>query len=160
MNTLIAAGVVFGQETVDRFRDMGSGLRGDAAKVDKTELLLLGVVLLIVVVALVLLARVLAKQDRRAKYNSPPALFRSLCQAHELGRAERGLLKQMAHERKLAHPAQVFLEPSWFESANLSPGLRGRAPQLAAVAQRIFAEPPIDAALEKEAAAFDELIDA
>ena len=120
------------------WRSMGSGLRGTRARFDSgdvvTGLLILGSVIL----GMVLLSRYLARTDRGRVYNSPRALFRSLCKAHGLDRGSRRLLWQVARCQKLAHPACLFLEPNRFAAANLSPQLRQQAETLKRLETRLF----------------------
>ena len=47
--------------------------------------------------------------------NHPGRLFRELCAVHELDGQSRWLLKQLAKQHNLSHPAQVFLDLSLWE---------------------------------------------
>ena len=78
-------------------------------------------------------------QDRGPAYHNPWALFRGLCKAHQLDRSSRQLLQQVARWERLSHPARIFLEPSRYEAANLSPELQERLPALTELRDKIFA---------------------
>jgi hypothetical protein len=47
--------------------------------------------------------------------DSPRALFKELCAAHSLDRADRELLYEIAQWHQLADPVQLFVEPRLFE---------------------------------------------
>lgn len=70
-------------------------------------------------------------------YYSPRRLFRELCAVHELDWASRRLLRQLARAHRLAHPAQVFVEPRWFDG-QLPPELEAHRVQLAALKAGLF----------------------
>lgn len=123
------------------FRDMGSGFREKRESFEPTDLLWWLFVAALVLAAFGIVARVLANQDKRRLYNSPRALFRELCAAHGLDRAQRSLLKHLASTYQLPSPIRLFLEPERFESATLAAELRPHLEAIAALRQRLFAEP-------------------
>ena len=47
--------------------------------------------------------------------DSPRALFKELCAAHSLDRADRELLYEIAQWHQLADPVQLFVEPRLFQ---------------------------------------------
>jgi hypothetical protein len=55
--------------------------------------------------------------------NSPRALFRDLCRAHQLGHADRKLLREIAEWHGLADPVQLFLEPHRFQAPDMCEAL-------------------------------------
>ena len=121
-----------------RWRSMGSRLRGSRARFDTGDLLL-GLLLLVAVLAGVLvLSRLVARQERHRRHNNPRSLFRGLCRAHGLDRPSRRLLAQLARSGRLAHPAVLFLEPHRFEAHALGPNLRAKQADLEALRDRIF----------------------
>jgi hypothetical protein len=123
------------------WRSMGSGLRGTHARFDSGDVVIGLLILAGVVLAMVFLSRYLASHDRGRVYNSPRALFRSLCKAHNLDRGSRRLLWQVARWQRLAHPARLFLEANRFDAANLSPQLRQQADLLKQLQTRLFEGP-------------------
>lgn len=137
--TAFASNVLLLAERSNIFRDMGSGFREKRESFEPTDLLWWVFVAALVIAAFGVVASVLAKQDKRRLYNSPKALFLDLCKAHELDRANRALLKQMAHAQKLNVPARLFLEPDRFDPALLGPEMRSQREAVAALRNRLFA---------------------
>jgi hypothetical protein len=84
------------------------------------------------------LSRILAR-DKRQTFNSPRALFRTLCKAHNLDRPQRTLLKQLAKHHKVSLPARLFLETQWFDLETLSPALRERQHEIESIRALLFA---------------------
>jgi len=127
-------------------RDMGSGFREKREHFDATDLLFWFLLVIGIFVALAVLARILGRHDKHRLYNSPRALFRSLCRAHELDGAARRLLRQIARSQGLAPPARVFLEPACFEATRTSPELQHRQADINRLAKQLFAAPNTPAA--------------
>jgi hypothetical protein len=80
-------------------------------------------------------------------YFSARRLFGELCAQHGLDWPSRRVLRHLARAHKLVHPAQVFVEPSWFEPAQIPAELESFAPQLTELRRRLFsttvgADPP------------------
>ncbi len=69
---------------------------------------------------------------------SHAALFRGLCEAQGLSRISRRLLRQIGQHHRLAQPARIFVDPRWLDPAGLSPALRLRSAELAALRQSLF----------------------
>jgi hypothetical protein len=67
-------------------------------------------------------------------------LFRDLCRAHGLDRAQRNLLERLAAAQGLSVPARLFLEPERFARAALGPSLSGEFEDVDAIRRIIFAE--------------------
>lgn len=127
------------------FRDMGSGFREKRESFEPTDLLWWLFVAVLVLAAFGIIARILANQDKRRLYNSPRALFRELCAAHGLDRAQRSLLKQLAGSQRLPSPIRLFLEPERFEPAMLAAELRPYQAAISALRERLFAAPATEA---------------
>lgn len=109
-----------------------------ASRTDAGEALLL-MLLVGGMIALVCVGiRFAAQLQRRRRYNSHGALFQGLCRTHDLDRAARSLLKQVARRHKLSQPARVFTEPKWLDPANLGGALGQRSSQLAMLRHRLF----------------------
>ncbi|MEQ8786839.1 MAG: hypothetical protein RIC55_11095 [Pirellulaceae bacterium] len=119
------------------FSDLGRNLRNGAG-LSPGNLLFGAVVIVGVVVALLLLTRWRKVRDERG-FNSPRALFRELCQAHDIDRQDRRRLKALARSRNLDQPSRLFLEPDLFDfgAAAGEPTLIERA-QLEQLRDRIF----------------------
>jgi hypothetical protein len=81
----------------------------------------------------------LAYVERRR--HSPLRLFHELCHAHGLNRMEVQVLLQLARTRQLAQPAAVFLDPNHLDARRLHGSLKPQAAEVAALRQRLFAEP-------------------
>jgi hypothetical protein len=121
------------------FREMGSGFRDKRETFNPTDLLWWLVAVVGVLVAFLVVANMLAKQDKHRMYRSPRALFNALCKANGLDRASRSLLRQLAAASELESPARLFVEPDRFDLHRLPSTLRPQAGALAALHQRIFA---------------------
>lgn len=131
------AAIVFAQS--DIFRNLGSGFRGRAAQFHASDLIAVIAVVVAIGVGLYFLSRWMQRNEQPQRTNNPRGLFRELCRAHELDRTTRRLLQQIARHQQLSHAARLFLEPERFEPANLSPDLRARQSEVAALRERLFA---------------------
>jgi len=78
------------------------------------------------------------RNDMTERCDDPHKLFREMCQAHQLDRASRRLLLQLAAALNLAQPAQVFLTPAAFESVRVPATLRGRIDELKRLREQLF----------------------
>ena len=77
-----------------------------------------------VVLALLAWAFSVWQKRREARVlNSPRALFRELCSAHGLIRADRDLLYEIAQWHEIADPVQLFVEPHRFHAAEMHTAL-------------------------------------
>ncbi|MGA2064299.1 MAG: hypothetical protein ABSG86_05000 [Thermoguttaceae bacterium] len=79
---------------------------------------------------------------RGAAVNSPRRLFRSLCRAHRLSWSQRWLLGRIARANRLAQPAQLFVEPEYFDEPRLGPEFGPKAQRLRQLRDRLFAGLP------------------
>jgi hypothetical protein len=74
----------------------------------------------ILLAAIALFQSVRTLRSRREFWcSSPKRLFQDLCRAHRLKPSSRRLLKKMAAARGLEHAAELFVEPTHFDEANL-----------------------------------------
>jgi hypothetical protein len=74
----------------------------------------------------------------RRRYNSHGSLFSGLCRIHGLDRSVRRLLRQVARQNRLAHPALLFTEPRWLDPARLPGALRWQAAKVEALRSQLF----------------------
>ena len=101
------------------------------------ELLILSAVTLLVIVTIAW--QIIAQRRKRDfLYNSEPRLFAELCRAHKLSWSNRRLLKQLAAARGLKSSVALFVEPEYFEMANVPPALRASATELRQLRRRLF----------------------
>jgi hypothetical protein len=93
----------------------------------------------LVVAVIGLVNGILTRRRRREFWHDNSArLFQDLCRAHRLDLSHRRLLKKLAALRGLAHPAELFVEPSHFEAADLPPALQASARDLGQFRHRLF----------------------
>lgn len=85
-------------------------------------------------------ARLVPGKERAAVCLNPGALFRALCRAHQLGRFDRSLLKQLARAHQLEQPALLFVEPARFDTEALGEAFRRQRDRIAGLRARLFAE--------------------
>jgi len=78
------------------------------------------------------------RHRQRQRFNSHSTLFNSLCQRHELDRAARRLLKQIASHHNLQYPSQVFIDSKLFDPNNLDATLRSQGLQVATLRNQLF----------------------
>src|SRR5438045_2512532 len=90
---------------MELFRSLGSGFRGDRAKLTGGDFFAWLGIIVVSGLALALLSKLIARQERRRRFNNPRALFRDLCRAHQLDRTTRTLLRRLARHWKLPQPA-------------------------------------------------------
>lgn len=57
------------------------------------------------------------RQRLQKAHDDPDMLFRELCIAHELTKAEKRFLRDFAGENGLKNPLSLFIEPKYFEQA-------------------------------------------
>jgi hypothetical protein len=78
------------------------------------------------------------RYQREFLYDSAAKLFSELCRAHQLDRASRRLLKQLAAARGLKNLTELFVEPNNFDAATLPPVLKSSAASLRQLRHRLF----------------------
>ncbi len=124
----------------DRWSTFAGQFRDGGSQVSITSLVVLGVVVLVAVIVLWKVARVMALRDGQS-YHNPTRLFHDLCRLHGLDFPSRKLLWRLAKIRQLEHPARLFLEPTWFDAAQVPATLQPFRSQLAELKQRLFTAP-------------------
>ena len=122
----------------DRMYTVAERFQLGGSDVSVTQVVVLGVVVLVLALVFWKVARVIALRDGQS-YHSPARLFNDLCRLHGLDFPSRKLLWRLAKIRQLEHPAQLFLEPTWFDMANVPASLQPFRPQLAELKQQLFA---------------------
>jgi hypothetical protein len=136
--SLTSVGLLLAERSL--LRDMGSGFREKREHFDATDLFFWFLIVIGIFVAIGVVARILAGHDKHRLFNSPRALFRTLCRAHELDRSARRLLLQIAHAQQLRPPARLFLEPAAFQPERLGPAFGPQRSAIEALARKIFAQ--------------------
>jgi hypothetical protein len=121
------------------FRELGNGFREKREAFAPSDLLWWALAAIFILAAFGVLAKILSSQDKRRLYNSPAALFRELCKAHQLDRGSRVLLKQIAQTQRLSVPARLFLEVERFDAAKFEPSLRTQQAAIEQLRQKLFA---------------------
>lgn len=114
-----------------RYSSMGNRYRANEPSdfADVADfLLVLGTFLLFGLIAWIL-GQLYARWQKRV-INSPRKLFRELCQAHSLVRADRELLREIARWHSLPDPVQLFFEPERFQSPEMRTALECEAAAL------------------------------
>lgn len=119
-----------------RFRPLGEGNPGESSPLELDGAVVGVIVLAVASVALWTIWQYVARKERARRAYSPQHLFRQLCQAHGLDRAERKVLGRLVEQQGLEHPGRVFLEPERFDGDS--------GPMLVKIKERLFAE--VDAA--------------
>ena len=117
--------------------DLGEFKLEDLPDIGPYELLILSSVALLVAITIVG-CRISRRRRRDFHYNSPSRLFSELCRAHKLTWSSRRLLKQLAAARDLKSVATLFVEPEYFDLANLPPALKPSAQELRQLRRKLF----------------------
>ena len=138
MHQLLARPLLFGQ--IDKWEQMGRDFRHDHTKLDPSLIVVSIVTLLVVIVFLWALSRLLNRQEGRRLFNSPKQLFRSLCRAHELSRAQCRLLLQIARSQNVSQPASLFLEPERLDTAARQPQFKSQQEAFRHLRARLFSD--------------------
>jgi hypothetical protein len=125
---------------IDKWEEMGRDFRTDHTKLDPGLITASIITLLVVIVFLWGLSRLLNRQEGRRLFNSPKQLLRSLCRAHELTRAQRRLLLQIARSQGMSQPASLFLEPERFDTAARQPQFKSQQDLLRQLRVRLFSD--------------------
>ena len=131
-----AAWLVIGDNT-QRFNDMAEHFQDRGAGVSATEVVVFCALVVLLCIVLWRVARMVAMRDGRS-YFSTKRLFKQLCQQHDLDWPSCQLLRRLARARRLENPAQLFLEPDWFDAVEIPVPLRPFRPQLEQIKQRLF----------------------
>jgi hypothetical protein len=136
MNAL--ASVLMFADRGETLRELGSGFRGERAKVDATEIAMIVLATLAAVAAFWLLARWASTREGRGAYHNPKQLFFKLAAAHRLNLRERQLLLKAARCVKAPLPACLFLRPDLFDVAAEHSQLLSKAKDLSAIKRKLF----------------------
>jgi hypothetical protein len=96
----------------------------------------------VVVVALTAARWWLLRVGEHVRRTCPQHLLHELCVAHRLGPAERKMIQRLAKERKLAHPALLFLEPLLWDAGQLGAFGQRHAAALASLQRQVFDDSP------------------
>ncbi len=118
---------------------LGKRFSGEQAEVSLLDMVAMGCAVLFFVAAVLLLKKFASLWDGTSSIYRPQGLFRELCRAHQLNRADRQLLKHLASLGQLEHPAMLFVQPERFERANLPEELEASTEELAQLRDRLFA---------------------
>jgi hypothetical protein len=119
---------------------MGRNFKGEEAKLQTGDVLALAAIVGVVILGAWALTRLLARQDRRRRFNSPAALFNTLCKVHGLAVAERKLLLGHARQQGLSDPGRMFLEPLRFNTTQDTAAGETDHAQLKSLRARLFGE--------------------
>ncbi len=137
MNTMIANWLTLLAESPDDFRVWGrfDNQRPGFGAAEWSVLIGALTLLLVIVVT----SYVVAKRKRSEfLHNSPKRLFYELCRAHQLHMWNRRLLKKLAAARGVQNPAELFVDPKYFDAADLPQGLQSAAPELRQLRHALF----------------------
>lgn len=118
--------------------DFGRGFRGATSQLSWLDFVPYIAAALVIGVAWGATSYMKKRNDMSSRCNDPRKLFRELCLAHQLDRRSQRLLLELAQACRLAQPALVFLTPSAFDAARTPTSLRGRAPEIALLRERLF----------------------
>ena len=117
----------------ESFRE-GFRNRGTAAHDD----VLLGLLIVAALVAGMWAISRLVNLRRRGGYNNPWRLFWALCKAHHLSWSDSWLLRRVARDQCLRHPARLFLEAQRWEEKKLGPRFAPVYSRLKSLQNQIF----------------------
>ena len=106
-----------------RFHEVKTQLQSSGSDLTATHFIVFAIVAVILGIVAWRIARHVAMRDGRSYYSSK-RVFQDLCRLHELDLPSRRLLQRLAKSRQLEHPGRLFLEPSWFEGAEIPSPLR------------------------------------
>ena len=104
-----------------------------------SQLLIVIGMAVVAVAALVIWSLVARRKPRHFVSNSRTRLFRELCRAHDLRLSNRRLLKRLAAAQGLETPSLLFVEPKYFEAAQLSADLQPLAGDVQRLRAQLFA---------------------
>jgi hypothetical protein len=122
----------------ETLRDLGSGFRGDQAKLHFQDVAIVLLAGAAVVGFFYILSRFTSWREGRSSYHNPKQLFRKLAAAHSLNFRERWLIGQAARYVNIPLPACLFLRPDLFDAASAHPELSPRAAELIALKRKLF----------------------
>ena len=120
-------------------RNIARGMQSRQAQVDVGDLTSALLIFCLFFVSVWGVSRLVGRKERAVSCLDPRALFRALCRAHQLGRSDRQLLKQLALRHELAQPAMLFVQPDRFDVAELGEAWQKHRQRLAELRCRLFA---------------------
>lgn len=123
---------------MQRFDGLRDRFSGPRAKFNVEDALTALGAIIGVAVVLFVISRWHSRYSGRRTYNSASGMFKELCNAHQLDRPARKLLKRVARWQRLSQPGRLFLEPERFEPVNLSPDLQRYSAELFELRSRLF----------------------
>jgi hypothetical protein len=137
MNAMIANWLGLLAENPDDFRVWGRFDNQRAGFGVAEWSVLIGALTLLL--AIVVTSYVVAKR-RRSEFlnNSPKRLFHDLCRAHQLHMRNRRLLKKLAAARGVENAAELFVDPKYFDAADLPQALQSTATELRKLRRILF----------------------
>lgn len=108
------------------------------SSVSQSQWLIIGVAAALLLLTM-LVSHLRAKhRQREFWYDSHSRLLHELTRAHRLGQADRKLMKKLGSERRVENGCELFVEPLYFEQANLTPALKSSAGELRQLHHRLF----------------------
>jgi hypothetical protein len=125
-------------QSQERINDVAERFQGGGPQITATHIVVFCVLALLICLAFWRVARLIALREGHSYY-SAKRLFVELCSAHGLDWHNRRLLSRLAHARAAQHPARIFVEPTWFEAADLPAALQPFHQELGALQQQLFA---------------------
>lgn len=136
MSGSLLTGFLFAQ--VSRWERLGDGLHRSRGRMDPMDFWPLFIVLGVIAAAIVVVLKIRKQNDMTEHCDDPDKLFRELSLAHELDRGSQKLLRQLADSLQLTQPAEIFLKPAYFQTAQIPAELRNEAAELEALEKRLF----------------------
>jgi hypothetical protein len=137
MNTIVANWLGLLAENPDDFRVWGrfDNQRPGFGTAEWT--VLIGALTLLMLIAAT--SYIIAKR-RRSEFlhNSPKRLFHDLCRAHHLHMRNRRLLKKLAAARGVENAAELFVDPQYFDAADLPQALQSAESELRQLRHTLF----------------------
>lgn len=121
-----------------RLRAMGSGVRGNRARMDGQEILIWLLVLAIIVAAVYVLYKYAESQGPSRSFYRRRSLLGSLAKAHGLDWRTRRLLKRLARAHRLRYAGELFLRPDCFDTIRLGAKLAPFANEIESLRERLF----------------------
>ena len=136
MNGLIFPYILFAKTA--SWKHLGDGLHRRGSRIDWMELLPVAIVLAVVALAIFVIVKIRNRNDMTQPCDDPNKLFRELSLAHNLDRASQKLLWRLAEALQLAQPADVFLQPTFFQADHIPAELQGEEAELESLLERLF----------------------
>ncbi len=125
-----------------RWQRLGDNFRQGRSGVDFFDVLYATAIVIGFIAGMLVLARMASRGDKPRRNFQPRGLFRELCAAHALTRAECGLLARIAKSQNLEHPGRLFVEPARLADSRLPAALKESREELASLRTRLFAALP------------------